>query len=1843
MSGGEDTGIAIIGLAGRFPGARDVDEFWANIVAGVECITFFSDDELRESGVPETSIANPDYVKAAPVTEDAEMFDAGYFGMSPREAEILDPQHRVFLEECDTALQNAGYDAATYPGRVGVYGGTGLNTYLEDNVNRHPEVVALMGQLSTNIANTADYLATGTSYRLNLRGPSLTCLTACSTSMTAIHLASQALRNGDCEMALAGGVEEFVPRVSGYFYSEGGLYSPDGHCRTFDAKARGTVFGSGAGVVVLKRLDAALADGDTVLAVIRATALNNDGADKGAFTAPSIDGQVGAITQALQRSGVDASTISYVEAHGTSTYVGDPIEVNALTRAFRQHTDRTQYCGIGSVKTNVGHLGAAAGVTGVIKTVLAMRHRVLPPTINFDEPNPQIDFPASPFYVNTELTPWKSESGPLRASVSSFGVGGTNGHLVLEESPQTAPSSSPRRRHQLVLLSARTPTGLQANAVAVGAHLRERPEDLADAAWTLAVGRTARPVRGFLVATDGTDAAERLAAGVPQPGPGVVPPRGVTRPVTFAFPGQGAQYPGMGRELYDDEPVFAECVDACAEVLREHVGWDVREVLYPGDQDGGTDDRIHRTEFTQPALFVVEYALARLVQSWGLAADAVVGHSIGEYVAATVAGVFDWRDALRLVADRGRLMQELPGGSMLAVPLPEHVLAPMLPADLDVAAVNAPDLTVVSGTDQAIEGFAATLRFQGIEGRVLLTSHAFHSAMVEPVLGRFEELVAGVPRRAPETPVLSNLTGAWLTDEQAVDPAYWSAHLRSAVRFSDAAQVLCDAGQVVLELGPGQTLTGLVRRQLPADKQGLAVPAMRHPQQRQSDTAVLLSAVGQVWQTGARLDVPALWSGETRHRIPLPRVPFEKQRLWLDGRRTAGTGVEQAGDTGDGETGPYYVPVWKETALPTPGPVDTDAVWVVLEPTGTAAVGELTHRLRAAGARVVAVRAGAEQGVDGDTCTVRPREVADYSAVLTAALADGAPRLKVVHGWLAGELEGATAMGRARDGLDRGFFSILAAAQAVSSNAAAPPTDFYLLTSDMQDVVGTETVEPVKNAVEGFVRLLPKEFSATTCRSVDVPTGAGAACVEQLLREVTSDAAEPMVAYRGRKRWTWSHQQVDLTRPAADAPTLRDGGVYVITGGLGGIGLVMARELAERHQAKLVLLGRNGLPPREHWAEVLDGPDTVQSTRIRAVQEMESLGGEVLVVAADVTDVEQLAAVRREAEAAFGPVDGVLHAAGITGGGMVETRSPDDAEDVLAPKVFGTLAVDEVFGDDVDLVVCYSTFAVFTGDYGLFDYCAANAVMDSWARSRSGGRAHVVTINWPIWAKVGMAADIDLPDMLASFEQGHRYEKVAHPLLGSRLLGAGGDEIVFVKTLTTADWVADEHRLLGRPTLPGTSLVEMVRAAYQEVTGADTALVRDIVFAQPVSFDERRTVHLVMTPGPAGVYDVAVVDPADGARLTTGRVGPGPRDTAPHHDLDAWRAVCHHEDEAESPQEDIITLGRRWADAIKAHWHGDRSDDGLFDELVLVELDEAFLDDLSDFGLHPALLDKANALGQTIVARQNSHVPFGYDQITVRAPLPRRFYSYIKHVDDTSGALIRSDIVLAGEDGAELVAIKGFTMFEFADESMSTASLDAAVLPPAAESSAADPHTSQKLERAMLRTQQVDFGIDPVDGYPMLREVLDSGVAPQVIVCPDSFVKRMRMAAKVTRDALEEQMKAAPKASSSVAVRSLITPYAEPENDIQRVVAEMWADTLGLDRVGVDDDFFDLNGNSLIAVQLVARIREQFQVDLTVAGLFETRVPRALSARIEDLVVQLLVGMSDEDAAARLRAIAVRT
>ena len=1358
--------IAVIGMACRFPGARNVEEFWRNLRDGVESITRLSDDELARQGVPAGLLARPNYVKAAPVIEGYDRFDADFFGYGALEARLMDPQQRLLLESAFAALESAGYTPESYDAPIGVFAGSKTNTYLFHLASR-PELLQGEDFLQLVLGGDQAMVSTRISFKLGLKGPSYGVQTACSTSLVAVHLACQSLQLDECRMALAGGVALDVPHGVGYLSEEGGILSPDGRCRPFDAGAKGTVFGSGVGMVVLKRLEDALADGDHVSAVILGSATNNDGSDKATFTAPSVTGQTAVILDALAFSGVEADTLSYVEAHGTGTELGDPIEVLALSDAFRASTAAKGFCALGSVKANVGHLDAAAGMASLIKTVLALEHGELPPTLHFEQPNPRIDFENSPFFVADRRRPWPRGQAPRRAGVSSLGFGGTNAHVILQEAPATTPeleAPEPARPDQLLVLSARSAAALERASDRLASHLEETGDPrLADAAYTLQVGRREFDHRRVVVASDGAEAVRALRQ---DDGSGRLTGQrreGGARAL-FLFPGQGSQYVGMGRGLYSTEEVFRRQVDRCTELLEPHLGCDLRRLLYPPEGESeAAAEKLRQTAVTQPALFVVEHALASLWMSWGIRPQAMIGHSIGEYVAACLAGVFSLEDALALVAERGRLMQRLPGGAMLAVRLAEEELASELPSELSLAAVNGPLRSVVSGPCEAVAAFAEKLAAREVDSRKLHTSHAFHSAAMDPLLEPFAERVGEVALRAPDLPYASNLTGTWITAGEATDPGYWAQHLRGAVRFGDGlAVVLKEDGTVPIEVGPGTSLATFVREH-PARPESVTLPSLPHPNDARSDTELLLGSLGKLWIAGMEIDWPGFHGGATRRRVPLPTYPFEGRRHWIDLASAAPEvpeaprlTLERQADPGDW----LYRPRWTPAELSATPELPADGgPWLLFcDPggLGEALAEELEHR----GQTVIRARIGDDyRDGDGDIFHLRPDEPGDYDRLFAAlAEADRSPA-RIVHLWSAGEAPAPDA--ERYDLLQaRGFYSLLFLLQTLGRRENATAVELTAVSTGVQPVLGDEELVPARATLLGPVKVAPKELANLTSRSVDLPADALARTGDAIWRErlVTelSVGDEPVVAWRGDERWVESFTPAGEEAAERQPITLRPQGVYLITGGLGGVGSTLGEHLAREARARLVLTARGELPPRSDWPELLAGADADDPVagKIRRVERLEELGAEVQVEAADAADREAMARVIAATEQRFGAIDGVIHAAGVAGGGLLQLKTAAEAARVIDPKVRGALVLDELLGaGELDFLLLVSSLQTVLADFGQVDYCGANAFLGVFAEQQAARERPVVSIDWDNWSDLGILVNSELPPHLESWRE----------------------------------------------------------------------------------------------------------------------------------------------------------------------------------------------------------------------------------------------------------------------------------------------------------------------------------------------------------------------------------------------------------------------------------------------------------------------------------------------------------
>lgn len=1814
--------IAVIGMSGRFPGAKDLHQFWDNLKNGIESMSFFSTQELEEAGIQLELLKSTNYVKAKGILEDIEYFDASFFGYTAREAEMMDPQVRLLHEVAWEALEDAGYDPQQYNRLIGLYAGAAHN-HLWEGLAAFSGKSGDIGYWTAYQLVDKDYLSMRISYALHLIGPSYTLYTACSTSLVAVHMACQAILNGECDMALAGGVTILLPNKSGYIYKEGMVQSPDGRCKAFDAAANGISVGSGAGIVLLKRLEEAIEDRDFIYAVIRGSATNNDGPRKSGFTAPSVEGQVEAISIAHQMAHAEPESITYVETHGTGTPVGDPIEMEALTLAF--DTPKRNYCAIGTVKTNIGHLDAAAGIAGLIKTILALTHRAIPPSINFKTPNPEIDFEHSPFYVNKELKEWKSNIFPLRAGVSSFGIGGTNVHVVLEEATVTREkrtgdskeevNQTGGRDYQLIVLSAKTQSALEKISQNLAEYLKNNPDTpLADVAYTLQVGRKASNSRRMILGAD----REEVIKALPPPGEGKNRSYLLTDeniPVVFMFPGQGAQYVNMGLDLYKKEPVFREEMNNCFEILTPVMGYDIKEILYPP----GTDKRdlhlstdINQTEIAQPVLFIFEYALAALLMKWGIEPYAMIGHSIGEYVAACLSGVFSLEDAISLVAVRGKLMQQMPTGAMISVFLPEDELEPLLNGieELSLAAVNAPSICVVSGPHDAIAALENQLKTEGHDFSRLHTSHAFHSWMMDPMLKKFEDEVGRVLLNKPEIPYISNVTGNWAAVEEVSDPRYWSAQVQRPVRFADGiTKLLEQENALFVEVGPGQTLSTFVRKHKNKETRQPVINLVRHPKEEISDTCFLGDKIGRLWLYGVNIRWQGYYNGEKRYRIPLPTYPFEGRPYWIESN-TLTTDVGTAPEKSSTGKRPdiadwFYIPSWKRTEIfgnktgESPAPCnwlffcDDCGLGVQL------AKGFETYPQN----HIIIVKTGPGFARCGEReYTVNPGKESDYDALIDHLRSLQRLPQRVVHLWNVDgkknrDLDKIGKKGVEQPVQDTGFYSLVYFAQAMSKQELTHEVRLTVLTNKMQEVTGEEVLCPQKATVLGPVRVIPREYPNIFCCSVDIVLPEPGSkkekkLLEQLTGELTSNTGDIIIAFRNNYRLVQTYEPVRLEVPTGQIPRLREQGVYFITGGLGGIGLVLAGHLAKTVHAKLILVGRSDFPARDEWNQWLNTHQQQDriSRKIAKLRELEELGAEILVLKGDVGDYQQMEQVVAQATKRFGKIHGVIHSAGIPGGGIIQLKKPAAAEQVMAPKVIGTLVLDHVLKEQpLDFFLLCSSVNSILSIFGQVDYSAANAFLDAFAFHKTASDdIFTVSINWDTWQEVGMAVDAVSND-------------TAHPLLDRYIPGEPNRETYITRFKLSSHWVLKEHMIMGNIGLvPGVTYLEMVRAAFEKNAGNRTVEIRDVYFLNPmmVEEDEERDAALILEKQDNG-YDFRI-----DSRMTPGEEGwqnhvmgkitvveQGNKETR-KHEIKAIELTFNQEEEnitenQNTPVAGPIIFGPRWKNVKKVHYGKKRG-------LALLELPEPYRSDLEYYKLHPALLDAAAAFLKHYVHKKGNYIPFSYKKLRINGPLPARIYSYSRLVEnpDSQNEFLKFDITIMDEQGKELVDIKEFTMMEVSHQ------VEGRIKGKMVTANADIPGKTGTMETDLLKN-----GIRPVEGIDVFNRILGNSL-PQVVVSTIDLQARIRNS-NLSKDRLMELELTKHHVDSARDPRpELRSEFAAPRTDIERMIAGAWQEVLGLQEVGINDDFFELGGDSVSIIRLNARLKKILERDISEVAMF---------------------------------------
>jgi acyl transferase domain-containing protein/thioesterase domain-containing protein len=1843
--------IAIVGLAGHFPAARTAGELWTLLKGDKPANEWLSDEQLRAAGVSDADMADPHYVRASLVLPDMEMFDADFFGFSQRDASVMDPQHRHFLECAWEALEDAGHMPESFDGAVGVFAGCGMQAYLPQNLLSNPVLVKSMGMfLLRHTGNDKDFLTTRLSYLLDLKGPSIAVQTACSTSLVAVHLAAQSLLSGECDMALAGGVSIELPHRRGYHYAEGEILSPDGLCRAFDEQAAGTVFGSGVGVVVLRRLEDAIAQGDQIYAVIRGSAVNNDGAQKAGYLAPSVDGQARAAVEALAVAGVAPASVQYIEAHGTGTPVGDPIEVAALAQAYARSPSPaggpSAPCGIGSIKTHIGHLDTAAGVAALIKVCLALRHGLIPASLNFSRANHRLNMERTPFQVLSQPMPWPCGAVPRRAAVNALGVGGTNAHVILEESPLPQPAaqslSDGSPAWNLLTLSARTPAALQALKAKWQAWLAQ-PADhlplgfsLADAAYTLQAGRRTFAHRLGVVAQD--------LAGLQQALDARHTPRLITGqaaasapPVVWMFPGGGAPYPGAGCDLLT-QPAFAQAVKACLDALPLDAPADLHAVMFAGEDDAAAAALLQQPRYGLLALFILEYALARLWQRWGVQPAAVMGHSAGEYAAACLAGVMSLADALSVVLLRAQLFEAVPTGGMLAVDLPEAELQAQIGTlPLDIAAVNAPDACIASGALPALAALEDKLAARGLQTRRLHIDVAAHSRLLDAVLPAFRERMQRVKLNPPGLPFISNLTGTWVAPDELTDPEYWVRHLRQTVRFADGLNTLRELpGAVWLEVGPGQGLCALARHQ-GEDAARSIWPSCGKAHEPRADMPVMLAAAAGLWTRGLSLDWPALRGDALRsaaaRRVSLPTYAFERQRHWVE---PGVPGVPAGAATADFAAAPLAalplagllpgvpalqrlpvladwlsVPRWEPAALKlqTAAAATPEPRWLVFGG-DSKLTAEVVLRILNQGGRVALVRPGRQfaSHIDG-SFTLAPSDAAQHEQLFRSLEQSHAWPHYVLHLWALDAGPGSPSQWD-QDAVIPGqalvFDSLRLSARAMQMLDVVQPVRLTVLTAGSQVLPGDTARKPAQALAMGPCRVMAQEMPQISARLVDVqPDELNA---RTLARRIVAEAMDTsdvdLVAFRGSERLEMQLVQASASVPAgagasstpALALPLRQAGVYLITGGLGDIALTLAAYLARTQQARLALVSRRSLPPRSQWPELaISSADPALRLLLARLLALQDAGAEVLTLSADVADPAAMARAVAACRTRFGALHGVFHTAGVLEDGPIHSKGAHSIRRVLAPKAAGAQVLHDLLPPGtLDFLAVFSSTSVYLGGAGQMDYVAANAMADALVAARPDG----AVLHWGIWGDSGMAqraygapAERRLP------AQGLHLLPSLHPLLGMRVpVAAQAQGACFEAVYRPQDlWVLSEHRVAGQPVLVGTAYIEIAWAALQVLHPGAGLDMRALSFGEAMVFEDAaaREVRIELLAGDATPaagegtrYEFRVYSRSRGdapwqehARAALSVLQEGlpvltAEESQPAGDWQAGRMA----------QAGAVDFGPRWHNLQRVHFEGRSGTAEL-------ELAAPFAADLLHYHCHPALADMAATFAlqaldaQTLAAQL--FVPLSIARVRLQAALPRQLVSRVK-ASPADGRLLSFDVRLHTPAGRPLASFEGFCLRGVAPQALA-AKAPAAARPPTLIAS---------LLAAGIRSADADA----------LFDLIFAGTARDLTVSSIALAD-IKQALLAARPVLRAALPVAAAGDMPLAGDAGLDP-------VERAIAAVWRDLLGVDQIDRQDDFFALGGHSLVAVRLFARIRKEFAVDLPLATLFKAPTLAALAALV---------------------------
>ncbi len=1798
--------IAVVGISGKFPGAENVSELWSNLKQGKVSIAQFSDEELRESEVPNEELDKPNYVKAKGYLKNIEYFDASFFDYNAREAEILDPQIRMLTEHTWSVLEDAGYDPETYDGDIGFYVGATNNLYWQTKMIASGKIKDHMN-LSVSVLSDKDHVSTRISYKLNLTGPSFTMETQCSTSLVSIHLAIQGLLSGDCDMALAGGVAITLPHKAGYFYQEGSIFSADGVCRTFDEKANGTVFGDGVGLVALKRIEDALADGDQIYGIVKGSAINNDGSNKVGYTAPSVEGQCRAIKAAQRIAQVEPESIGYVETHGTGTSLGDPIEIEALTQAF--DTNKKGYCKVGSIKPNIGHLDNAAGVANFIKALLVLKNKTIPPSVNYEKPNPKIDFEHGPFVVNDKLTNWDDGDTPRRAGVSCYGVGGTNAHVILEEFPEVNRSSEGKGKY-FIPISAKSEQALEDATRQLADYLRKNKQlNIADVAFTLQVGRRSFDYRRVISCESIEELITKLVLGSELPSYNT---ETIEYNPIFMFPGQGSQYVNMGRELYDTLDIFKEHLDQCFKHYETATGVNLKHHLFvENNQASDNKSSINETKYAQPLLFSIEYALAQTTMAMGVKPVAFIGHSIGEYVAACLSGVFSLEDAIKIVAIRGDLMQSMAPGKMIAVKADENLVKKYLEESMDLAAVNAENLCVISGRNEDIETLIPRLKSDNIDATPLQTSHAYHSSMMEPMLEEFEAALRQLQLAKPTIPFISNISGAWITEEQAQDPNYWTNHIRSTVRFDDGLSTLLSIeNPILLEIGAGNTLTTFARLNKKF-KGNFAANLLRHPKKSVSDLTYFFESIGQLWMRGLNFDFRPTYKNEERVRVSLPTYPFERKRYWVEGTLYDlllgnDNGGQAQNKTHEGKW--IYQPQWKKTAFSAKEEVTLeDANWLVFSDNETYK-REFIDYLKANGANVIEVQAGTEYiQLTDNKFVFNVGSQNDYTLLFENVIKQFPvhKQLNIAHFFTVSDtvVAGNVSYQNIVKKLEDGLLSAVAIVKEAGKQFTKEKINFSIITANSLKSEPGHNNLPIDAVLSGFVKTVDLEYQHINAKQIDLDESSLQSDGGfDWYKSVLSNQEEKLVAFRDNERFVQSFEVKELQQLTDTPQILKQEGVYLITGGMGGIGLEIASYLAETVNAKLILVGRSPIPAREEWGNLINDTGTELAEKIRKIQEIETLGGKVLVLNGDISSEKDVENIVKKSLAVYEEINGVFHCAGVPGGQLIQLTDKPGLLDTLNPKVLGTLLLDQLLmKKNLDFLVLCSSISSVTGTFGQMAYAAANGFLDSYAQfKRDQGFDNVISINWDAWQKVGMAVKA-LNKLKPNARQtlAKPSNSLSHPLFTG--YDVSGDEYTFYAGLSAKEhWVLDEHRIMQKPVVPGVTYIEMVREIGATLLGETPFEISNLLFLTPFEGGESHPKELrIVVKKVEKEFEFTVESDENGkvqlhAKGKFATLTELPGDFNPTLNVEKCDEANIERLKSKLDDKDgFVNVGPRWSN-FKDIKIGENLG------VATLALSEAQCSDLIDYPLHPALLDVAANFLTVWINEDEQYLPFSYKKLKVFGALENVVQSTVTRNIGANGdgETLEFDVVITGKNGKVLVKAEGYTLKK-------VNSTKTAKAPIAQKQNNAQSDQDDLLKDAIL----------PKEGVDILFRILEANQPiAQWVVANQNLQSFLDQEESGNKGYLDLKMLKKQGNKGKLAPRpNLSTKYTPPKTKEEKELVTFFQDFLRIQKIGVFDDLFEFGITSLDVAQIKTELDEDYEVNIPVAIIFENPTIKSLA------------------------------